>query len=71
MTASGSWQRMGSEPASTTALSFLLPITAPTPLRAAMRPPSLQMPEMSERFSPAWPMQAMQGLLRQTPSRSR
>ena len=61
LTACGSAQGICLEPASTTALSRLLPITAPTPQRAAMRPASLTIPEMSESFSPAGPMDTTRG----------
>ena len=40
------------------ALTFLEPITAPRPLRAASRPRSLQMPAISDIVSPPGPMQA-------------
>ena len=59
--ASRSWGLMPRVPENTTALSFLAPITAPSPERAAMRPLSVQMPEIRERFSPAGPMQATRG----------
>ena len=42
----------------TIALTFFEPMTAPRPLRAASRPRSLQMPAISDIFSPAGPMQA-------------
>ena len=45
-------------PSSTTALRRLEPITAPRPERAAILPLSVQMPDMSESFSPAGPMSA-------------
>ena len=45
-------------PRTTSALSFFDPITAPSPERAARRPRSLTMPEMSESFSPLWPIVA-------------
>src|SRR5450830_160012 len=57
----GSSLPMGREPHRTTALSFLDPMTAPSPERAAMRPPSLLMPAMSDRRSPAGPMHATDG----------
>ena len=47
----------------TIALSFLEPITAPRPLRAARRPRSLQMPAMNDSVSPAGPMHAMLAFL--------
>ena len=45
-------------PLTTTALSFLEPMTAPTPERPAARPLSFMMQEMRESFSPACPMDA-------------
>ena len=47
----------------TTALTFLEPITAPTPERAAKRPCSLQMPASSESCSPAGPIEATEAFL--------
>jgi hypothetical protein len=46
-------------PRTATALSFLAPITAPTPERAAIRPRSLTIPLIKEIFSDAGPMQAI------------
>ena len=46
-------------PRTATALSFLAPITAPTPERAAARPRSLMMPLIRDSFSEAGPMQAI------------
>jgi len=56
--AAASWTGTRSLPSRTTALRRLEPMTAPSPDRAAMRPRSLLMPEMSERRSPAGPMTA-------------
>ncbi len=46
-------------PSRTTALSFLEPITAPRPERAASLPLSLLIPEMRESLSPAGPIVAI------------
>ncbi len=46
-------------PRTATALSFLEPMTAPTPERAAARPRSLMIPLIRDSFSEAGPMQAM------------
>ncbi len=68
-TRSRSAHGMGFVPARTTAFKRLEPITAPTPLRAAMRPPSLQMPEIRDSRSPASPIEAMQGFFLRRVSR--
>ena len=47
------------EPLKETAFKFLLPMTAPSPERAAIRALSVAMPEISESFSPAMPMEAI------------
>ena len=47
----------------TTALSCLEPMTAPTPERAARRPWSLQIPAIKERFSPPGPIRATEAFL--------
>ncbi len=57
-------------PLHTTALSFLLPMTAPRPERAAMRPRSLTTPAMRDMPSPAGPMQATRAPLMPTSSMS-
>ncbi|OPZ35038.1 MAG: hypothetical protein BWY96_02927 [Spirochaetes bacterium ADurb.BinA120] len=57
------------EPFTASAFRFLLPITAPRPERAAIRPASVTIPEMRESFSPALPMQATWALFSFTSAR--